>query len=685
MKTRPQFSLQGGLHLLVAVALLILPMMPQVGVKAQSENPLPPLTSLLTWEDWGQGERSFDLNGMNITLPGVVYHAAEEFNLETSEEVASYYTSKNMEEMGWHFLHITPNPNGTASLYYQSGFFARVEFTGCESDYTLACLTVWVSPQTGITPPIKSSTPDIQPATGTLKKSSPTNGTTLSSNSVTLAWTAYTGQNLSHYRYCLDTTDNSTCDIAGGWTSVWSGTSVTIAMTNGTTYYWQVQAVLDDSTKVDADSGTWWKFTTPPAAPPTAFNKTLPASGASSQSITPTLSWQASSNTAAYEYCLDTVNNNICDNNWINAGTNTYLTLFNGIVSGATYYWQVRATNSYGVMYANAGSWASFTTAAGPANDTIDSAITLSIPFESIFTTSAATLDIGTTTSCSPGLGYASVWYKYSTSAGRRLYMDTFGSAYDTFIVVWTKNANETLNAVTCNNNIGSSLQSALTLTPTNGVTYYIQVAQLNPASAPTSAPGGSLSVHVNTFQDVNSSSLFHSYIEKIYAGGIAAGCASSPDVLYCPTSSVTRAQMAVFLLRSIHGSSYTPPATGTSTGFGDVAADYWAAAWIKQLAAEGITGGCGNGNYCPENTVTRDQMAVFLLKAKFGSSYTPPNVGGSTGFTDVPADYWAAAWIKQLALEGISTGCSSGIFCPTNPVTREQMAVFLVKTFNIP
>ncbi|PKN93180.1 MAG: hypothetical protein CVU44_12185, partial [Chloroflexi bacterium HGW-Chloroflexi-6] len=42
----------------------------------------------------------------------------------------------------------------------------------------------------------------------------------------------------------------------------------------------------------------------------------------------------------------------------------------------------------------------------------------------------------------------------------------------------------------------------------------------------------------------------------------------------------------------------------------------YWAAAWIKQLAAEGITGGCGAGNYCPDRPVTRAQMAVFLVKA---------------------------------------------------------------------
>ena len=111
----------------------------------------------------------------------------------------------------------------------------------------------------------------------------------------------------------------------------------------------------------------------------------------------------------------------------------------------------------------------------------------------------------------------------------------------------------------------------------------------------------------------------------------------------------------------------------------------YWAAAWIKQLAAEGITGGCTATQYCPGSAVTRDQMAVFLLRAKYGSSYRPPAVGTTTGFADVPTTYWAAAWIKQLAAEGITGGCAAGLYCPATPVSRDQMAVFLTRTFNIP
>jgi hypothetical protein len=185
-------------------------------------------------------------------------------------------------------------------------------------------------------------------------------------------------------------------------------------------------------------------------------------------------------------------------------------------------------------------------------------------------------------------------------------------------------------------------------------------------------------------FADVHIGYWAWDFIERLYRAGITGGCRASP-LQYCPEDTVTRAQMAVFLLRGIHTSAYTPPAVGAATGFGDVPANYWAGAFIKQLAAEGITSGCGGGNYCPEQAVTRAQMAVFLLKAKYGASYAPPPVGSSTGFGDVPPSYWAAAFIKQLVAEGITVGCGGGNYCPEQSVTRAQMAVFLVRTFSLP
>jgi hypothetical protein len=106
---------------------------------------------------------------------------------------------------------------------------------------------------------------------------------------------------------------------------------------------------------------------------------------------------------------------------------------------------------------------------------------------------------------------------------------------------------------------------------------------------------------------------------------------------------------------------------------------------FVETVFHHGITSGCGGTAYCPENDITRAQMAVLLLRAEHGAAYVPPPATG-TVFADVPANAFAAAWIERLADEGITAGCGSGAnFCPNSPVTRAQMAVFLLKTTHGP
>jgi hypothetical protein len=205
----------------------------------------------------------------------------------------------------------------------------------------------------------------------------------------------------------------------------------------------------------------------------------------------------------------------------------------------------------------------------------------------------------------------------------------------------------------------------------------------------------------IATFEDVWPASAFSGksttpfyqpWVERLVNANVTGGCNSAiVDFIgvfdytyryYCPNDNVTRAQMAIFLERGIQGSSFIPAVVPIT--FADIFG-HWAQYWIEALKLDGVTAGCGNGNYCPENSTTRAQMAVFLLRAKYGAGYAPPPVGVSTGFTDVPVDYWAAAWIKQLAVEGITSGCSLVNYCPDSSVTRGQMAIFLVRTFNLP
>ncbi len=124
-------------------------------------------------------------------------------------------------------------------------------------------------------------------------------------------------------------------------------------------------------------------------------------------------------------------------------------------------------------------------------------------------------------------------------------------------------------------------------------------------------------------------------------------------------------------------------PPPCTVAVFTDVPCTSTFAPWINELVTENITSGCAAGLYCPTDPVKRQQMAVLLLKTFEGTGYTPPDCVTAT-FTDVPCDSPFAPWIYELVARQITGGCGTDIYCPTNPATRGQMAVFVTKTFNL-
>jgi hypothetical protein len=177
-------------------------------------------------------------------------------------------------------------------------------------------------------------------------------------------------------------------------------------------------------------------------------------------------------------------------------------------------------------------------------------------------------------------------------------------------------------------------------------------------------------------FTDVSPNDVAAPAIATIAAWGITAGC--GPQI-FCPTANVTRAQMAIFIERAL--GTYAP-LPGPQL-FTDVAPGSFGYDFIGDFARRGITSGCTPSAYCPSAGVTRAQMAVFLLRAEHGSSYSPPSATG-TMFSDVPAKSFTAPWIEQLARESITGGCGNGKFCPNDSVPRGQMAIFLVRTFHL-
>jgi hypothetical protein len=187
-------------------------------------------------------------------------------------------------------------------------------------------------------------------------KTSPANSATDQPLDPTLTWVSRSGA--TSYEYCYDTVKDTKCNTS--WVD--NGISTRVALSGlgyGTTYYWQVRAINSFGTTY-ANGGAWWRFTT--GSLPGAFNKSSPANGDLIPDRRVTIKWNASSGAARYEICYDSTNNDTCDGSWISALKNTRK-IISGLSSATTYYWQVRAINGFGTIYANGGAWWSFTTA----------------------------------------------------------------------------------------------------------------------------------------------------------------------------------------------------------------------------------------------------------------------------------------------------------------------------------
>jgi glucose/arabinose dehydrogenase len=114
---------------------------------------------------------------------------------------------------------------------------------------------------------------------------------------------------------------------------------------------------------------------------------------------------------------------------------------------------------------------------------------------------------------------------------------------------------------------------------------------------------------------------------------------------------------------------------------FADVTPTYFAWRFVEAVSDRGIITGCGGDNFCPESLISRGEMALFLLRAKEGEAYNPPPCTAPI-FSDVPCSNPLAPWINELSRRGITAGCGGGNYCPGGQVTRSQMAVFLLATF---
>src|SRR5581483_8108291 len=169
----------------------------------------------------------------------------------------------------------------------------------------------------------------------------------------------------------------------------------------------------------------------------------------------------------------------------------------------------------------------------------------------------------------------------------------------------------------------------------------------------------------------------FFSYIALLKQSDVTKGCTT---VQFCPDAPTTRGQMAAFLIRAMLRTeifSYSP-----TPYFTDVPANHPFFAYVQKLKEMGVTKGCSPTTYCPDDTVTRGQMAAFLIRAKFGDDF---DYAHNQAFTDVVQSDFFYAHAQRLKDEGITNGCGGDHYCGSDPTTRGQMAAFLIRAFFTP
>ncbi len=170
-------------------------------------------------------------------------------------------------------------------------------------------------------------------------------------------------------------------------------------------------------------------------------------------------------------------------------------------------------------------------------------------------------------------------------------------------------------------------------------------------------------------FLDI-SGHIFENAINWLAQEEITLGCNPPANTNYCPDGQVTRGEMAVFISRAL---GLPEPA---ADHFKDDTGKFYEGA-ANRLFEAGITVGCGNGRYCGEQRLPREQMAAFLARIL-------DLPVGPDRFVDDSGSQFEGA-INKIAQAGVTVGCNppaNDRFCPRDNVTRGQMAAFFKRVW---
>jgi hypothetical protein len=192
----------------------------------------------------------------------------------------------------------------------------------------------------------------------------------------------------------------------------------------------------------------------------------------------------------------------------------------------------------------------------------------------------------------------------------------------------------------------------------------------------------------VAEFNDVPPGATYFGAVNLMFQAGVTTGCIQGSSPLtrsFCPDDSVTRQEMAAFIVRAVTGTT-TPGIYNQTPYFSDVPATNPFFPHIQKMMDLGITTGCGIKMFCPADTIPRWEMAIFMIRARlalYGAGFT---TAAAPYFTDVPTDVEGNGmpfpFIQRSYEEHITNGCGTNplVYCPDGLATRGQMASFIMR-----
>ncbi len=190
----------------------------------------------------------------------------------------------------------------------------------------------------------------------------------------------------------------------------------------------------------------------------------------------------------------------------------------------------------------------------------------------------------------------------------------------------------------------------------------------------PTPLPGA----ENETFKDMPPGSFGHDEAIALFDAKVTNGCQTTPARLFCPSCELTRAQAVTFLVRAGGISTASPPATPSFT---DVPTTHTFYAPIEAAVKAGITKGCSATQFCPDNLVTRAQLAAFITRT---TGWPLVNPTTPTFPVDVPTSHTFYKDIETLSDKCVTNGCGTNKYCPDDSVTRAQAAIFIARAFDL-